>query len=73
MVDAAERQSLIDRIVDLNGGGEALRALYSVFPDADLVAAVTEAEAMARCGRGTLHAKWRGVGDRILGEDQSQD
>lgn len=72
MVDAADRQSLIERLVELDGGDAARRARrrdrYSSYSDASLRRAVDNAEAAARdiAARGRLAAVWSDTGGEIL-------
>ncbi|MEP9350579.1 hypothetical protein [Xanthobacter sp. KR7-225] len=73
MVDAADRQSSIERLVDMDGGDEAMRAssraFYATFSDDDLRATVSRRERVERdiARRGSrLAAVWSDTGGEIL-------
>lgn len=72
MVDAADRQSWIERLAELDGGDEAKRvrsrAFYSTLSDQSLRGALASAEAAAReiAARGRLAAVWSDTGGEIL-------
>lgn len=68
MVDVADRQSLLDRLVALNGGKASIRRAYASFSEADLAIAVADAEAVERdvARHGRLGAVWQDSGGEIV-------
>ncbi|OYW61028.1 MAG: hypothetical protein B7Y84_02090 [Azorhizobium sp. 32-67-21] len=62
----SERARYVDRLVELNGGSEAVREVYSSFPDAALKEALASAEHIMSRWRSPLEGKWNDVGDEKL-------
>lgn len=74
MADVVSRQSLIDRLVALEGGKAYVREVYASFSDADLASAVESAElAMADVARyGRLGAVWQGSGGEMITSEDGE-
>lgn len=66
---AVERQSLIERLVALNGGSEAVRKAYLEFPDGELRQIVASAERNAARWRSPLEGKWNDIGDELISDE----